>query len=102
MPQRFADELVGKPEKNAAATLARPCAMNSWLLSRRCPDLSAIEWATESACVSETSATATAAGSRLFRVEAERSGCDRGGSAPGSGPSVLRPVRSTPSDWLRK
>src|SRR5438093_833722 len=33
MPQRLAEALVGKPEKKAAVMLARPCAMNSWLLS---------------------------------------------------------------------
>src|SRR5260221_5418521 len=87
MPQRLAEALVGKPEKKAAATLARPCAMNSWLLSRRCPDLSAMAWAIESACVSDTSATATAPGRRFCSVAAEASGNESGGGAPGRGPS---------------
>src|SRR6267378_8364498 len=102
MPQRLAEALVGKPEKKAAATLARPCAMNSWLLSRRCPDLSAMAWAIESACVSDTSATATAPGRRFCSVAAEASGNESGGSAPGSGPSVRRPVRSAPRVWLAR
>src|SRR3982075_3714963 len=100
MPQRLAEALVGKPEKKAAATLARPCAMNSWLLSRRCPDLSAMAWAIEGAGVSDTSGAAIARGRRLCGVAAETSGNESGGSAPGRGPKVRKPVRPAPSAWL--
>src|SRR5260221_4268359 len=100
MPQRLAEALVGKPEKKAAATLARPCAMNSWLLSRRCPDLSAMAWAIESACVSDTSATATAPGRRFCSVAAEASGNESGGRAPGSGPSGRTAASSPPRAWV--
>src|SRR5256885_13343851 len=100
MPQRLAEALVGKPEKKAAVMLARPCAMNSWLLSRRCPDLSAMAWAIESACVSDTSATAMAPGRRLCSVAAETSGNESGGSAPGRGAGGRKPVRPAPGGWL--
>src|SRR5712691_3457728 len=88
MPQRLAEALVGKPEKKAAVTLARPWPMNSWLLSRRCPDLSAMACAIDTAWVSETRATATALPNRLCSVAGERSGIDSGGNAPDKGPDA--------------
>src|SRR2546427_11134896 len=96
MPHRLAEALVGKPEKKAAVMLAKPWAMNSWLLSRRCPDLSAMAWAIESACVSDTSATAMAPGRRLCSVAAETSGNESGGGAPGKGARGAKARGSAP------
>ena len=78
-----------------------PWPMNSWLPSMRCPDLSAIERAidTASASASPVIAKAILANSRI--VSNEKCGIESGGNAPGRAPIVSMPVRPAPKAWLR-
>ena len=69
---------VGREE--AAADVRRPCPMNSWLPSMRCPDLIAIARAIDTASVSPSIVIASAIGKVLRSVSSDRSGSDRGGS----------------------
>ena len=74
--------------------------MNSWLLSMRCPDLTAIERAIATASVKASTATMMAGNSIACSAGRDRSGIDSGGSASPSAPTVSMPVCEAPSQWF--
>ena len=62
--------------------------MNSWLLSMRWPDFSAIARAIATASVSESIASASAIGASCLRVSPDGIGMDRGGRLRGMADTI--------------
>ena len=95
MPLRLNEPDDGYAELKAPTMFDRPWPMNSWLPSIRCPDLVATARAIDTASVSPSTVSASAAGKILRQVSGSNDGSGKRRECPTA-------ARRRPAPWPRR